>query len=172
MTASFAPLRARVALRALLVLLAVSLGGVACSSTDVGSPSGPSDPATEQFASSLGVNLSEMTEIATRLYTRDITVGTGAEATTGRRLRVRYTGWLRNGQVFDSNAGSSGNPFEFDLGLGQVIAGWDLGVAGMRVGGKRRLVFGSQYGYGPGGSGPIPPNATLIFDVELLAIVN
>jgi FKBP-type peptidyl-prolyl cis-trans isomerase len=159
----------RFARRAALAAAAfVSLG--ACSNSDAGNLSGPSDPATEQFASSLGINLSAMTELASRLFVQDLTVGTGAEAAAGKRLRVRYTGWLRNGQVFDSNA--NGNPFEFDLGLGQVIPGWDIGVAGMRVGGKRRLVFGSQYGYGAQGSGPIPRNATLIFDVELIGVLN
>jgi len=170
MSQSFLPVRAFRAMRAFLFVVTASVALTACTSSDVGSPSGPSDPATEQFATSLGVNLGEMQEIATRLYIKDIAVGAGAEATAGKRLRMRYTGWLRNGQVFDSNA--NGTPFEFDLGLGQVIPGWDLGVAGMRVGGKRRLVFGSQYGYGPGGSGPIPPNATLVFEVELLQIVN
>jgi FKBP-type peptidyl-prolyl cis-trans isomerase len=157
-------------LRRPLAGLVAALALAACTSSDVGSPSGPSDPATEQFASALGINLSAMTEVAARLYTQDLTVGTGAPAAAGKRLRVRYTGWLRNGQVFDSNATST--PFDFDLGVGQVIPGWDIGVAGMRVGGKRRLVFSSQYGYGPAGSGPIPPNATLIFDVELLAVLN
>lgn len=158
-------------LRSLLTVLTASVALVACSSSDVGSPSGPSDPSTEQFASSLGINLGQMTEVATRLFVQDLTAGTGAQAASGNRLRVRYTGWLRNGRVFDSNA-NGGNPFEFNLGRGEVISGWDVGLAGMRVGGKRRLVFSSQYGYGPTGSGPIPPNATLIFDVELIAVVN
>ncbi len=146
----------------------VALG--ACSNSDAGNVSGPSDPATDVFASSLGVNLAEMTQVADRLYVQDLAVGSGAEATSGRQLRMRYTGWLRTGTQFDSN--TSANGFGFVLGVGQVIQGWDIGVAGMKVGGRRRLVFGSQYGYGPRGSGPIPGNATLVFDVELVAVVN
>jgi FKBP-type peptidyl-prolyl cis-trans isomerase len=142
----------------------------ACSDSDAGNPSGPSDPATEVFASSLGVNLAQMTQVADRLYVQDLAVGSGAEATSGKQLRMRYTGWLRTGSQFDSN--TSANGFGFVLGVGQVIEGWDIGVSGMRVGGRRRLVFGSRYGYGPSGSGPIPPNATLVFDVELVSILN
>ncbi len=156
--------------RRLAPVLAITLTLGACSNSDAGNPTGPSDPATETFASSLGVNLAGMTELASRLYVQDIVVGTGAEATAGKRLRMRYTGWLRTGAQFDSN--TSANGFTFDLGVGQVIPGWDIGVAGMKVGGRRRLVFSSQYGYGAQGSGPIPPNATLVFDVELVAVVN
>ncbi len=152
-----------------LLALAVSSG---CSSSDAtGVGSTPSDPATENFASALGVNLEQMTELSSRLYIQDITVGTGGEAVSNSVVSVRYTGWLRTGIKFDGNA-PSGTPFEFRLGVGQVIEGWDRGVAGMKVGGKRRLVFGSQYGYGASGSGPIPSNATLVFDVELLSLVN
>lgn len=151
---------------ALLLLVAA-----ACSSSDAGGPTGPSDPSSEVFASALGVNIANMTERASRLYVQDIVVGTGAEATAGKSLRVRYTGWLRTGQEFDSNR-NSGDPYTFTLGAGRVISGWDIGVAGMRVGGKRRLVLGSDYGYGSQGSGQIPPNATLVFDVELVSIAN
>jgi len=161
---SFRPAR----LVASLAVALLALG--ACSNSDAGNMNGPSDPAAEVFASSLGVNLTQMTQRADRLYVQDLTVGTGAEATSGRQLRMRYTGWLRTGTQFDIN--TSANGFSFQLGVGQVIPGWDIGVAGMRVGGRRRLVFGSEYGYGPRGSGPIPPNATLVFDVELVAVVN
>jgi FKBP-type peptidyl-prolyl cis-trans isomerase FkpA len=142
----------------------------ACSNSDAGNMNGPSDPSSKVFASALGVNLAQMTQVADRLYVQDLAVGTGAEATSGKQLRMRYTGWLRTGTQFDSNTSTNG--FGFVLGVGQVIQGWDIGVAGMRVGGRRRLVFGSQYGYGPSGSGPIPPNATLVFDVELVSILN
>ncbi len=151
------------------VFLLASIG--ACSNGDAGNATGPSDPSSEVFASALGVNLANMRELASRLYVQDILVGSGAEAAAGKTLRVRYTGWLRTGQEFDSNR-SAGAPFSFTLGAGRVIAGWDIGVAGMRVGGKRRLVLGSEYGYGAQGSGDIPPHATLVFDVELVSIAN
>ena len=103
----------------------------------------------------------------------DLRVGTGAEATTGKRLSVNYTGWLYNpsgqdgkGQQFDTSIGRG--PYAFTLGRSQVISGWDRGVVGMRVGGLRRLVLPPELAYGVGGSGPIPGNATLVFDIELL----
>lgn len=105
----------------------------------------------------------------------DLTVGTGTTATAGRMVSVNYTGWLYDGSQpdnkgtqFDSSAGRG--PFTFLLGAGQVIGGWDQGVAGMKIGGKRRLVIPPSLGYGSTGSGPIPPNATLVFDVELTLV--
>lgn len=109
--------------------------------------------------------------------TTDLQVGTGAEATSGRLVTVHYAGWLyqagapdNKGQLFDSSVG--GQPFTFLLGAGQVIRGWDQGVAGMRVGGLRRLVIPPDLAYGSAGagSGVIPPNATLVFDVELIGV--
>jgi len=100
----------------------------------------------------------------------DIKVGTGAEAKEGSHVVVNYTGWLTNGKKFDSSVG--GAPFDFKLGAGEVIKGWDEGVAGMKVGGKRQLRIPASLGYGAQGAGGglIPANATLIFDVELLRI--
>jgi FKBP-type peptidyl-prolyl cis-trans isomerase len=105
------------------------------------------------------------------LQIQDIKVGTGAEAMAGKKVGVHYTGWLQsNGQKFDSSLDRN-QPFEFQLGAGQVIQGWDQGVAGMKVGGKRKLTIPPQLGYGAAGAGGvIPPNATLIFDVELLDV--
>jgi len=101
----------------------------------------------------------------------DVVVGDGAEARTGQKVSVHYTGWLKNGTKFDSSL-DSGKPFTFDLGKGGVIKGWDLGVAGMKVGGQRRLIIPADLGYGAGGYPPvIPPNAQLTFDVELLRIL-
>jgi len=99
----------------------------------------------------------------------DIKVGTGAEAKSGHKVKVDYTGWLTNGKKFDSSVGT-GKPFDFMLGAGQVIKGWDEGVAGMKVGGKRQLKIPANLAYGSRGVGDglIPPNSTLIFDVELV----
>jgi FKBP-type peptidyl-prolyl cis-trans isomerase len=100
----------------------------------------------------------------------DIKVGTGATAVTGKTVKVHYTGWLTTGKKFDSSV-DRGTPFDFPLGGGQVIKGWDEGVAGMKVGGKRQLRIPPVAGYGArGAGGVIPPNAILIFDVELLEV--
>ena len=105
----------------------------------------------------------------------DTVVGTGKEATSGATAVVNYTGWLyepaapqQRGKEFDSSIGRE--PFSFQVGAGQVIKGWDVGVQGMKVGGKRTLIVPASMGYGEGGAGPIPPNANLIFDVELLDV--
>jgi FKBP-type peptidyl-prolyl cis-trans isomerase len=102
---------------------------------------------------------------------QDLTVGTGALAESGMTASVHYTGWLTDGTKFDSSV-DRGQPFSFTLGRGQVIRGWDEGVQGMRVGGKRKLTIPPDLGYGASGTGGgvIPPNATLVFDVELLDV--
>ncbi len=100
----------------------------------------------------------------------DQVVGTGEVAVAGKTVNVHYTGWLENGKKFDSSV-DRGQPFSFPLGAGRVIKGWDEGVQGMKVGGKRKLTISSDLGYGSrGAGGVIPPNATLIFDVELLGV--
>ena len=101
----------------------------------------------------------------------DIVVGTGKIAKEGDGVRVHYTGWLDNGKKFDSSV-DAGRPFRFVLGNGEVIKGWDEGVAGMKVGGKRQLHIPPDLGYGENGTpdGTIPPNSMLIFDVQLLSI--
>ena len=113
----------------------------------------------------------------TELQKIELKAGTGAEAISGQTVTVHYTGWLHDpaqpdghGKKFDSSV-DRGSPFDFRLGAGQVIRGWDEGVAGMKVGGKRTLVIPPEMGYGArGAGGVIPPNATLIFDVELIAV--
>ncbi|PYR52188.1 MAG: peptidylprolyl isomerase [Acidobacteria bacterium] len=113
----------------------------------------------------------------TSLQIADGRAGKGAEAATGKRVTVHYTGWLydpktadHHGKKFDSSR-DHGEPFSFKLGTGVVIRGWDQGVAGMKVGGTRTLIIPSELGYGArGAGGAIPPNATLLFDVELLDV--
>jgi peptidylprolyl isomerase len=114
------------------------------------------------------------TTTATGIKITDTKVGTGAGAEPGQMLKMHYTGWVSQngakGKKFDSSL-DHGQPFEFRLSAGQVIAGWDQGILGMKVGGKRTLVIPPEMGYGArGAGGVIPPNATLIFDVELLEI--
>lgn len=100
----------------------------------------------------------------------DLAVGDGAEAQSGQMVVVHYTGWLTDGSKFDSSVDRN-EPFQFGLGRGMVIRGWDEGVQGMKVGGKRKLTIPPQLGYGAqGAGGVIPPNATLVFEVELLEI--
>ena len=105
------------------------------------------------------------------LQIEEIKVGDGAEAKAGQRVSVHYTGWLTNGKKFDSSK-DRGRPFEFVLGAGQVIKGWDQGVAGMKIGGARKLTIPPELGYGAQnvGGGLIPPNSTLLFEVELLGL--
>ena len=112
---------------------------------------------------------------ASGLQYEDVTVGSGDEATAGQNVTVHYTGWLQNtdgsaGRKFDSSKDRN-DPFDFPLGAGHVIKGWDEGVQGMKVGGVRKLIIPSSLGYGArGAGGVIPPNATLIFEVELLGV--
>jgi FKBP-type peptidyl-prolyl cis-trans isomerase FkpA len=105
---------------------------------------------------------------ASGLIIEELNVGTGAEAAAGQYVSVHYTGWLTDGTKFDSSK-DRGDPFEFPLGAGHVIRGWDEGVQGMKVGGSRKLTIPADLGYGArGAGGVIPPNATLVFEVELL----
>jgi FKBP-type peptidyl-prolyl cis-trans isomerase len=113
---------------------------------------------------------STSTSSAASLKIEDQKVGTGAEATAGKLVTVHYTGWLTDGKKFDSSL-DRGTPFKFKLSAGQVIPGWDQGVAGMKVGGKRKLTIPPEMGYGAAGAGGvIPPNSTLVFEVELLNV--
>lgn len=122
------------------------------------------------FAAELGIDTTTLTRTSTGLRYQDVKVGAGEEAVAGRTAVVHYTGWLTDGKKFDSSR-DRGEPFSFPLGSGQVIPGWDQGVAGMKVGGRRKLVIPSDLGYGAQGAPPdIPPNSTLVFDVELLGV--
>ncbi len=144
----------------------VSCGGDSSGpgTSDLG---GGTNPATETYAASLGVNISTMTKKSDALYYQDLVTGSGAVATSGHADSVTYTGWLSNGTQFDSNVGKT--PLGFILGVGQVIPGWDQGIVGMRVGGTRLLAIGSALAYGTQGRPPaIPSNSTLVFKVQLL----
>jgi len=137
------------------------------------------NPSVTQFpTSSTGIDSGQTTQPETNgtiedvkeLKIEDIKIGTGDEAVSGKKVTVNYSGTLTNGTKFDSSY-DRGTPFAFNLGTGQVIKGWDQGVAGMKVGGKRRLIIPPDLGYGSNGAGStIPPNATLVFEVELLKV--
>ncbi len=151
-------------MKAFIVILAIALLTLA-------------GPATTQIAWAQKASASGPTKVtgapiktASGLEYWDIKVGTGAVAQTGQNVKVEYTGWLTNGKKFDSSVGT-GRPFEFMLGAGRVIKGWDEGIVGMKVGGKRQLRIPPDLAYGASGfSNVIPPNATLIFDVKLLDV--
>ncbi|NMF87433.1 FKBP-type peptidyl-prolyl cis-trans isomerase [Aromatoleum petrolei] len=111
------------------------------------------------------------TTTASGLVIEDLEVGSGATAAAGKRVSVHYTGWLTDGKKFDSSKDRN-DPFDFPLGAGHVIRGWDEGVQGMQEGGKRKLTIPPELGYGArGAGGVIPPNATLVFEVELLKVL-
>lgn len=122
---------------------------------------------TTQFAGSLGVNLAASTLQPNGVYYRDLTVGTGATVAAGSHLYVHYTGWLPNGGSFDSNQDPA-TPFDFVYGQASVIAAWNHGFTGMKVGGTRQLIVPPSAGYGASGQGPIPPNAILVFNVTVV----
>ena len=131
---------------------------------------GRGDARTGGFDASLGVDTTAMTKAPAGFWYTDLATGQGEEAEAGRTVRVHYTGWLPDGKKFDSSR-DRGEPFEFTLGEGQVITGWDEGVKGMKVGGRRKLVLPPRMAYGDNGAPPaIPPGATLVFDVEVLGI--
>jgi FKBP-type peptidyl-prolyl cis-trans isomerase len=143
--------------------MAFALALSACAGTDT-----VTSIESTTFAASLGVDLAGSTKTASGLYYRDISVGGGAAAIAGHTIAVHYTGSLPNGTIFDAN-GTNAAPFSFVLGQGQVIAGWDEGVAGMKVGGSRQLIIPPALGYGAGGQGPIPGNAILVFTVIMVS---
>jgi FKBP-type peptidyl-prolyl cis-trans isomerase len=108
-----------------------------------------------------------------KLEIKDLVTGKGAEAKAGDTVKVHYVGTLKDGEEFDASKKHGNEPFTFELGKGRVIKGWDEGVAGMKVGGKRKLTIPPHLGYGARGAGPkIPPNSTLVFDVELVEVVK
>ena len=127
------------------------------------------NPAASSIPSPSPTPENTMIQMENGLQIQNLKVGTGPEAKTGYAVAVNYLGTLENGTKFDSSY-DRGEPFQFNLGAGKVIKGWDIGVAGMKVGGKRKLIIPPDLAYGEKGIGPIPPNATLVFEVELLAV--
>ena len=143
--------------------------GLLAASVAISGCGGGEKPSTPSNAAPMKVN-GQPTTTASGLQYWDIMVGSGPTAVPGSTVRVHYSGFLTTGAKFDSSR-DRGEPFSFPLGAGQVIKGWDEGVAGMKVGGQRQLRIPPQLGYGAAGAGgAIPPNATLIFDVELLGV--
>jgi FKBP-type peptidyl-prolyl cis-trans isomerase len=150
-----------------LVTLGFAVLAVAGCGLDATEATAPSIENTT-FAPSLGVDLTKMTKRESGLYYRDLVVGPGAAVARGQLLKVHYTGWLASGFQFDSN-GPNDAPFQFVLGAGQVIGGWDDGLVGMNVGGTRQLVIPPSLGYGSSAVGPIPRNSILIFTVDVVS---
>jgi peptidylprolyl isomerase len=130
----------------------------------------PPDPASLTYAASLEVDFSRMTETSGGLWVEDLAEGVGRVAAQGTLVRIHYVGYLPDGTVVDSSLG--GEPFEFRLGSPDVIRGWNEGIAGMKVGGRRRLVVRPGLAYGSRGQPPqVPPNAVLIFEIQLVDAV-
>src|SRR5262249_29361745 len=169
---------------ALALALAIGLGACKQSTSKTSSESGQSTTTTTTATTTPAAaaqkpaaapalpgdpGSGQVHKLASGLQYDDLKSGTGKMAEPGMNVSVHYTGWLLDGTKFDSSV-DRGQPFKFQLGGGQVIQGWDEGVKGMRIGGKRKLTIPPDLGYGPRGTGPIPPNATLVFDVELLDV--
>jgi FKBP-type peptidyl-prolyl cis-trans isomerase len=152
--------------RIIIPLLTLVIGAAACNRAS--GPTGPTPIEQEKFAPQLGVDLDQMTRTNSGLYLQDLEIGTGAVAEADSTVSVHYTGRLVDGWTFDTSAGRQ--PITFVLGARQVIAGWDEGLKGMQVGGRRKLVIPSHLAYGKKGSGPIPAYATLVFDVVLVEV--
>ena len=152
------------------VLVVAVVAATGCSTASAPTPA----PATQQTAPAPAAEATTPAPAATipdvtELKIKDLTVGKGATAKAGDTVTVNYTGWLTDGKQFDTSYGKA--PFTFPLGGGEVIVGWDKGVVGMKVGGKRELLIPPAMGYGAQGAGAdIPPNATLRFEVELLGV--
>ena len=153
----------RIAVMAVFGILALS----ACTKKDETKPQSENNAVTNTNTAPAPATT---TANVTELKIEDMKMGNGTEAAPGKSVSVHYTGWLTSGKKFDSSV-DRGQPFKFRLGAGQVIPGWDKGVSGMKVGGKRKLTIPPAMAYGDqGAGGVIPPNSTLVFEVELLGV--
>ena len=155
----------------LMLVLAIALAGCGSKAAQSSTTTTPTDQSATQPQQTTPTETQTPTQTAdvTELKIEDLVVGKGVAAKAGDNVVVNYTGWLTDGTQFDSSVGKQ--PLPFTLGAGRVIAGWDQGVAGMKVGGKRKLTIPAALGYGEQGYPPvIPPNATLVFEVEMLKI--
>ena len=151
-------------------LALVASAGLAACSDDESAVLGP-NPEDVEFAAVLGVDLNQMTRLPSGVYIQDVVVGMGDTAMAGDSISVHYEGFLANGDKFDSSLDRQ-QPFDFVLGTGFVIPGWDEGILGMKVGGDRQLVIPPELAYGEAGRGSIPPNATIIFEIELIGVTD
>jgi FKBP-type peptidyl-prolyl cis-trans isomerase len=153
--------------RATLAIAAVAALLTACASS--GGPPPLSRPVESiPFASTLNIDLAKMTKTPSGLYYRDLEEGTGSIIRPKMDVKVHYTGWLTNGVKFDGNS-SDDPPITVPLGRGRVLKGWDEGLLGMRVGGRRQLIVPPSLGYGSDKEGSIPPDATLVFDIRVVS---
>jgi FKBP-type peptidyl-prolyl cis-trans isomerase len=149
-------------MRRLFLLIALVLPMLAACGSD-----GPTAIEDTTFAPELGVDLATMTRTSTGLYYKDLTVGTGAVVQSGQTVSAYYKGWFPSGRLFQQLQPPSAPLAPFILGTGGVIKGWDQGIPGMRVGGRRLLVIPPSLAYGSEGRGDIPPNAVLVFEVQI-----
>lgn len=162
-------------MRHLSVILAILVAGCEPAAKPAPAPDAPATGAAPasieaaSFVGTLNVDLKASTKTGSGLYFRDLTVGTGAAVANGQLVSVHYAGSLPDGTIFDQNTAAD-TPYAFTPGAGRVIAGWEEGVLGMKVGGKRQLIVPSALGYGAGGRGQIPPNAIMVFTVEVVDI--
>lgn len=159
-----------VALALAVVLFFFVFGGMSVFST--ATPEESADVTTNIENTSTTTMPTEEIKPVTELMMKDEVLGTGATAAAGDSVTVNYVGSFIDGKVFDASASHGSTGFTFNLGAGQVIKGWDQGVAGMKEGGKRKLIIPASLGYGPNDYGPIPGNSTLVFEVELLKVVK
>jgi len=156
----------RTALRTAL-MGSLILGACSEKPAPAAAPASPVAIESATFAPALGVDLATSSKAPSGLYYRDLVTGTGAVVAKGQMLSMRYTGWLPDGTRFDGNEPDGALPFV--LGAAGIIDGWNLGILGMRVGGRRQLIIPSALGYGASGNGPVPPNAIMVFNVEVLS---